>query len=200
MLKRRAAATRGSHSARHPNGAVCSTGWNPAGTQYRCGHRGMERPTHPTPRQVLRSTCTVCDALRGGPGGRRGCGRGAHQAAGITSASKYGGSCAAPRAAVPNGRLAVQPRRQSPPARGPRVGQSTRACDALPPPPPRAATVPTRAPTLSLHAQHALRLALPLLRVQHAVVHFRVEHERIRASERPCPRGARVKQTARPTP
>ena len=141
MLKRRAAATRGSHSARHPNGAVCSTGWNPAGTQYRCGHRGMERPTHPTPRQVLRSTCTVCDALRGGPGGRRGCGRGAHQAAGITSASKYGGSCAAPRAAVPNGRLAFQPRRQSPPARGPRVGQSTRACGALPPPPPRSGTI-----------------------------------------------------------
>jgi hypothetical protein len=43
------AAALGSHGARCPNGAACSTGRNRAGTQHRCGHRGMECSTHPTP-------------------------------------------------------------------------------------------------------------------------------------------------------
>ena len=48
------AAALGSHGARCPNGAACSTGRNLAGTQHRCGHRGMERSTHPTPQGVAR--------------------------------------------------------------------------------------------------------------------------------------------------
>ena len=37
-MKRDSPLQLGSHGARHPEGAMCSTGWSPAGTQHRCGH------------------------------------------------------------------------------------------------------------------------------------------------------------------